>query len=72
MLNRFRMEASALGVYLALLAFPISAPCQQPASAQRHPTLPIGAPAPDFSLPGIDGKQKQSKSMVYSYSNYRS
>jgi peroxiredoxin len=24
--------------------------------AEVHPVLPIGAPAPDFSLPGIDGK----------------
>src|SRR5580700_10199069 len=24
--------------------------------ADEHPTLPIGAAAPDFSLPGVDGK----------------
>src|SRR5882672_5465682 len=27
-----------------------------PAHANDHPTLAIGAAAPDFSLPGIDGK----------------
>jgi len=25
-------------------------------SAQDHPILPIGSPAPDFALPGVDGK----------------
>src|SRR5580698_11108442 len=27
-----------------------------PQVSQEHPILPIGSPAPDFSLPGIDGK----------------
>ena len=66
-MNRLRMEVGALGAFLALLAFPLPAPCQQPAAlgarapevqaaARAHPTLPIGSPAPDFSLPGVDGK----------------
>ncbi len=61
------METGALGAYLALLAFPMPAPCQQPAApgarapeiqvaAKGHPTLAIGSPAPDFALPGVDGK----------------
>src|SRR5689334_4946492 len=38
------------------------APPKQPAATKGiqpdrdHPILPIGAPAPDFSLPGVDGK----------------
>ncbi len=36
---------------LAMLAFAISASAQT-----AHPILPIGSPAPDFSLPGADGK----------------
>ena len=27
-----------------------------PRAAQAHPILPIGSPAPDFALPGIDGR----------------
>jgi peroxiredoxin len=30
-----------------------------PAADDEHPTLAIGSPAPDFSLPGIDGKTHQ-------------
>ena len=38
--------------YLALLAFALSG-LAQPA----HPILPLGSPAPDFSLPGVDSKE---------------
>ena len=38
--------------YLALLAFALSGLAQQ-----AHPILPLGSPAPDFSLPGADGKE---------------
>ena len=41
----------ALGV-LALAA-PLAALA---ADDEAHPTLAVGSPAPDFSLPGIDGK----------------
>ena len=37
--------------FLALLLLPFLAFADEP-----HPILPIGSPAPDFSLPGIDGK----------------
>src|SRR5579872_2590702 len=32
--------------------------------AEEHPTLPIGAAAPDFSLPGVDGK-------IYSLASFK-
>ena len=38
--------------YLALLAVALSGLAQQ-----AHPILPLGSPAPDFSLPGADGKE---------------
>src|SRR5712692_8085226 len=38
--------------YLALLAFAFSGSAQQ-----AHPILPLGSPAPHFSLPGADGKE---------------
>jgi len=38
--------------YVALLAFALSGLAQQ-----VHPILPLGSPAPDFSLPGADGKE---------------
>src|ERR1700761_4083859 len=38
---------------LALSVFFIGGPLGPP---DEHPTLPIGAPAPDFSLQGVDGK----------------
>jgi thiol-disulfide isomerase/thioredoxin len=39
-----------------LLAFGISAQRCTAEDDNAHPTLAIGSPAPDFSLPGIDGK----------------
>ena len=45
-------------VQLALLAVSLAALAQEPRLTPRvnnqHPILPIGSPAPDFSLPGID------------------
>ena len=38
--------------FLALLAFALSALAQQ-----AHPILPLGSPAPDFTLPGVDGEE---------------
>jgi peroxiredoxin len=38
--------------FLALLAFALSAGAQP-----AHPILPLGSPAPDFSLPGVDGHE---------------
>ncbi len=37
--------------YLALVSLSLGLSC-----AETHPILPIGSPAPDFTLPGIDGK----------------
>ena len=43
------LQAISLSCLLFVLGF-------TPHPADEHPTLPIGAAAPDFSLPGIDGK----------------
>src|SRR5580704_15862191 len=40
----------ALGATLLFLSLTVRA------AEDEHPTLAIGTPAPDFSLPGIDGK----------------
>jgi hypothetical protein len=37
--------------FLVLLLFAFAVFADEP-----HPILPIGSPAPDFALPGIDGK----------------
>lgn len=65
--NRLRREWRALGVMIGFLAVPLVAAGQEPKglsahaqemaeAAKRHPILPIGSPAPDFALPGTDGK----------------
>jgi peroxiredoxin len=40
-------------IFLSVLAM---AALGSPAQADDHPTLPLGAPAPDFRLPGVDGR----------------
>ena len=45
----FLMSAAAVTLTL-ILSFVSSL------HAEEHPVLPIGSSAPDFSLPGIDGK----------------
>ena len=42
--------------FLAQGQAPPKAPAKGITQDLEHPILPIGAPAPDFSLPGIDGK----------------
>ena len=43
--------------FFSILAMPVLAFfIAIPAFADEHKTLPIGSPAPDFKLPGIDGK----------------
>jgi peroxiredoxin len=44
------MLAKAMLSLLALLVLPVSG------LAAEHPILPLGSAAPDFSLPGVDGK----------------
>jgi len=45
----------SLGVLILGLAIPLASAVT--ASSQvEHPILPIGSPAPDFALPGVDGK----------------
>lgn len=51
---RFRSHGAAVTA-CALLAFSLAA-FGQGRGANPHPTLAVGAPAPDFSLPGVDGK----------------
>jgi thiol-disulfide isomerase/thioredoxin len=51
MANRFR-----IGVGLLTLAAFAQEPRLTPQVAAEHPILPIGSPAPDFALPGIDGQ----------------
>src|ERR1035438_4262201 len=41
---------------LALSAFCLASYAQQPRVNNTHPILAIGAPAPNFELPGIDDK----------------
>ena len=45
----------AAGLLFTLAAF-AQEPRLTPPVAAEHPILPIGAAAPDFSLPGIDGQ----------------
>jgi len=63
------MEIPKMWRFLVLLAFALSGLAQQEserhkeyerqlAEARRlHPIAPLGSPAPDFSLPGVDGKE---------------
>ncbi len=44
------MKKKAIWSLLTLLVLPLAA------LAAEHPILPLGSPAPDFSLPGVDGK----------------
>ena len=65
MINRFRKNLAAFALLLPIC---LPAPGQEarltPRVNQAHPTLAIGAPAPDFSLPGIDDK-------IHKLSEYR-
>ena len=40
--------------YFLLLLVTLAAICQT--RAEEYPTLPLGSPAPDFNLPGVDGR----------------
>jgi peroxiredoxin len=50
------------GLMLALACLLLNISSAQPPQANAHPTLAIGAQAPDFSLPGVDGKTYSLKS----------
>ncbi|HYW44249.1 MAG TPA: thioredoxin family protein [Bryobacteraceae bacterium] len=57
MASRFRKSGIALTAILTFFIFSTVAPAQPPVRpANGHPVLAIGSPAPDFSLPGVDGK----------------
>lgn len=65
MLRRSRLVvigAAIVSAALTMAAAQEQAPAKAPAKARgiqqdlEHPMLPIGSPAPDFALPGIDGK----------------
>ncbi len=47
--------AAAIRAALALLIFALAVPAQE-GRPNPHPTLAVGSAAPDFSLPGVDGK----------------
>src|ERR1700733_6783497 len=46
----FEVKKKAIWSLLALLVVPLTA------LAAEHPILSLGSPAPDFALPGVDGK----------------
>src|SRR5262245_3601701 len=48
--------AVAMGVGGAQGQAPAPAPTKGIQPDREHPVLPIGAPAPDFALPGVDGR----------------
>src|SRR5215831_14692459 len=50
------MKLSVIVAVLSITAVFAQEPKLTPAVSSAHPTLAIGSPAPDFSLPGIDGK----------------
>ncbi len=50
MSNFFELKKKAIWSLLALLVVPLTG------LAAEHPILPLGSAAPDFSLPGVDGK----------------
>ncbi|MEJ1240577.1 redoxin family protein [Chryseolinea sp. T2] len=58
-----RSTKSVLQAFLCLIS--VASVAQAPQS-QKHPTLEIGASAPDFSLPGVDGKTYSLKSFAKS------
>src|SRR5580658_8921838 len=45
----------SLGVLILGLAIPLASEVMASPPGE-HPVLPIGSPAPDFALPGVDGK----------------
>jgi peroxiredoxin len=51
-----RRSLAVLGVSLALLSCAAHGQETPPKASSAHPILAIGSPAPDFSLPGVDGK----------------
>ena len=66
MMNRFRKNLSAIAplLLICLPAFGQEARLT-PRVNQTHPTLATGSPAPDFSLPGIDGKIHKLNAWVF-------
>ena len=50
----FRLRKSLRGAFIAALSLLMI--CAALTAQEEHPTLAIGSQAPDFSLPGIDGK----------------
>jgi peroxiredoxin len=56
--NRFRKNVAAIAAMLLVLCLAASGqePRLTPPVPESHSVLAIGSPAPDFALPGIDGK----------------
>lgn len=51
-------------IFAFLSAFAIAA-SQSAMQTDEHPTLPLGSPAPDFKLPGVDGKTYSLKDFAH-------
>ena len=56
MIHPIRTTVAALAPLLLCLPAIAQEERLTPQVSQAHPILAIGSPAPDFSLPGIDGK----------------
>ena len=55
-MTKFRSRALIPGLTALCLAASAQEPRLTPAASNQHPILPTGSPAPDFDLPGIDGR----------------
>jgi peroxiredoxin len=54
--SEVRSQKSEVRIWLLRFALLLAIALRTLTGAQEHPILPIGSPAPDFALPGVDGK----------------